>query len=160
VNAADTDPDLTNNDRAASFQMDCVVPIVINIRPGSFPNPINLNTDATLAALTTRAGEYGLPIAFDAAAIDITTVRFGLRSSLFNVASPAGGIEIHGRAHLEDSYELDERTRDRDKDAVMHFKPPASGLSAGTTEACLKGKFTSGSSTFTFLGCDAVVVRP
>lgn len=159
VNAADTDPDLTNNDRAASFQVDCVVPIVINIRPGGFPNPINLNTDATLAALTTRAGEYGLPIEFNAAGIDITTVRFGIRSNLFNVATPTGGIEIHGQVHLQDSYELDERTRDRDLDGVMHFKPPDSGLVVGTTEACLKGRFSSGTSTFTFLGCDAVVVR-
>ena len=143
VNAADTDPSLANNDLAATFQIDCVVPIVINIRPGSYPNPINLNTDATLAALTTKASEYGLPIEFNAAWIDITTVRFGLRTNLFNVATPTGGKEIHGKTHLEDSYELDEKTRDRDKDGVMHFKPPDSGLVPGTTEACLKGKFTT-----------------
>ena len=68
-NAADTDPDLTNNTGHASFTIDCVVPIVINVRPKGFPNSINLNTDATLAALTTRAGEYGLPLAFNAATI-------------------------------------------------------------------------------------------
>ena len=55
-NAEDTDPDLSNNTASASFDIDCVVPIVINVRPGGFPNSINLNTDATLAALTTRRG--------------------------------------------------------------------------------------------------------
>ena len=110
--------------------------------------------------MTTKASEYGLPIEFNAAWIDITTVRFGLRTNLFNVATPTGGKEIHGKIHLEDSYELDEKTRDRDKDGVMHFKPPDSGLVPGTTEACLKGKFTTGGSTFTFFGCDSVVIRP
>jgi uncharacterized repeat protein (TIGR01451 family) len=159
VNAADTDPDPTNNERSSSFQVDCVVPIAINIRPGGLPNSINLNTDATLAALTTRAGEYGLPLAFDARSIQAATVRFGLRTLLLNVASPTGGTEIHGQVHLQDSHELDERTRDRDLDGVMHFKPPASGLTVGTTEACLKGRFTSGLDTFTFFGCDSVVIR-
>ena len=54
-NAEDTDPDLSNNTASASFDIDCVVPIVINVRPGGFPNSINLNTDATLAALTTAS---------------------------------------------------------------------------------------------------------
>jgi hypothetical protein len=33
-NAEDTDPDLTNNQESTSFQIDCVVPIAINVRPG------------------------------------------------------------------------------------------------------------------------------
>ena len=159
-NAADTDPDLTNNEKQASVVIDCVVPIAVNIRPGGFPNSINLNTDATLAALTTKAGEYGLPLDFDAATIQIQTVRYGLRAKLFNVAVASGAVELHDRVHLEDSYELNERTRDRDRDGVMHFKPSASGLTSAITEACLKGRFTSGSSTYTFFGCDSVVVRP
>ena len=42
----------------------------------------------------------------------------------------------------------------------MHFKPSASGLTLTSTEACLKGKFTSGANTFTFFGCDSVRVTP
>jgi hypothetical protein len=160
ANVADTDPDLTNNTRSASFQIDCVVPVAINIRPGGFPNSINLNTDATLAVLTTAAGEYGLPLAFDATTINIATVRYGLKVNLFNVSSPSGAIETHLKNHLEDSYELDERTRDRDLDGVMHFKPSASGLTASSTEACVKGTFTTGGATYTFLGCDSVRIRP
>ena len=95
-NAADTDPDLTNNSGQASFQIDCVVPIVINVRPHGFPNSINLNTDASLAALTTTAGEYGLPLAFDASTVQIETVRWGLRSNLFNVAVATVSVPTKG----------------------------------------------------------------
>jgi len=79
-NAEDTDPDLTDNQQSTLFQIDCVVPIAINVRPGQFPNPINLNTDATLAALTTSAGEYGLPLDFNANAIDVSRIMWGVRS--------------------------------------------------------------------------------
>ncbi|KOU61859.1 DUF11 domain-containing protein [Streptomyces virginiae] len=158
-NAEDVDPDPSNNTASTSFRIDCVVPVAINVRPGGFPNSINLNTDATLAALTTRAGEYGLPLAFDATAIDVSQTYWGLRERLFNTATPAGAPEVHGRSHLEDSYELDERTRDRDTDDVLHFKPSASGLTLTSTRACLKGKYRApGGQVYTFLGCDSVRV--
>ncbi|WP_322937881.1 DUF11 domain-containing protein [Nocardioides bizhenqiangii] len=160
-NSEDTDPDLTDNTASASFDIDCVVPIAINVRPQGFPNSINLNTDATLAALTTEAGEYGLPLDFDAATIEIDTVRWGVRSLLFNVGTVGGAQERHGRNHLERSYELDERTRDADKDGVMHFKPPGSGLEQGVTEGCLKGRYDAGGGqTYTFFGCDSVRIVP
>ncbi|MFH9800085.1 hypothetical protein [Streptomyces virginiae] len=158
-NAEDVDPDPSNNTASTSFRIDCVVPVAINVRPGGFPNSINLNTDATLAALTTRVGEYGLPLAFDATAIDVSQTYWGLRERLFNTATPAGAPEVHGRSHLEDSYELDERTRDRDTDDVLHFKPSASGLTLTSTRACLKGKYRApGGQVYTFLGCDSVRV--
>lgn len=159
--AADTDPDLANNRRSVSFQVDCVVPIAINVRPGGSPNSINLNTDANLAALTTRAGEYGLPVAFDATAIDATTVRWGLRANLLNVPAPAGAAESHGKGHPERSYELDEKTVDADTDMVLHFKPSDSELNASTTEGCLKGKYRGADGrTYTFFGCDSVRIVP
>lgn len=108
------DPDTTNNTKNASFQIDCVVPIAINVRPGGFPNTINLRTDATVAALTTTAGEYGLPLAFDATSIDALSARWGLRVNLFNTGTVFGAKEIHNTGHLERSFELDERTRDAD----------------------------------------------
>jgi len=161
VDPTAVDPDSSNNSKSASFQIDCVVPIAINVRPGGFPNSINLNTDATLAALTTNAGEYGLPLAFDATRIDPLSVRWGLRSKVFNIGTVTGAREIHGKGHLERSYELDERTRDADLDMVLHFKPSDSGLVVGSTEACLKGSFLAGDgNTYRFLGCDAVVIRP
>ncbi|WP_328864080.1 hypothetical protein [Streptomyces virginiae] len=136
-----------------------MVPVAINVRPGGFPNSINLNTDAALAALTTRVGEYGLPPAFDATAIDVFQTYWGLREPLFNTATPAGAREVHGRGHPDDSYELDERTRDRDTDLLPHFKPSESGLDLASTRACLKGKYrTAGGQLYTYLGCDSVGV--
>ncbi|MCX2180847.1 hypothetical protein KV205_09940 [Streptomyces sp. SKN60] len=158
-NPEDVDPDPGNNTASTTFRIDCVVPIAINVRPGGFPNSINLNTDATLAALTTRAGEYGLPLDFGATGIDVSRTYWGLRERLFNTATPAGAQEIHGRGHPGDSYELDERTRDGDTDLVLHFKPSESGLTPDTTRACLKGKYrAAGGQVYTFLGCDSVRV--
>jgi len=158
-NADDVDPDLANNRRSASFRIDCVVPIAINVRPGGFPNSINLNTDATVAALTTRAGEYGLPLDFDATSIDVSRTYWGLRNRLFNVATPAGAQEVHGIGHPERSYELDERTRDADTDLILHFKPSESGLTLSSTQACLKGKYQApDGNVYSFLGCDSVRV--
>jgi len=159
-NAADTDPNGANNARSSSAQIDCVVPMKINVRPHGFPNPINLNTDATLAALTTRAGEYGLPLAFDATKIDPLSVRWGVRTNLFNVANPTGASEMHAQGHLNDDYELDETTRDGDLDMDLHFKPSLSGLKVGDTEACLKGKYKApDGNRYTFFGCDSVRVK-
>ncbi|GII59108.1 hypothetical protein Pth03_74970 [Planotetraspora thailandica] len=157
--AEDVDPDMTNNEKSVSFQIDCVVPIAINVRPGGSPNSINLNTDATLAALTTKAGEYDLPLDFDAAKIDASTALWGLRDKLFNTATPTGAREVHGRGHRERSYELDEKTRDADTDLVLHFKPSGSGLTLTSTRACLKGKYLApDAGVYTFLGCDTVRV--
>ena len=161
VNADDVDPDPANNTRVTTFQLDCVVPIAINVRPGSPTNPINLNTDADVAALTTTAGEYSLPIAFDATTIDVSSTLWGLRENLFNTASPSGALEQHGRGHPERSYELDERTRDADTDLVLHFRPSDSGMTATTTRACLKGTYrTADGNVYTFLGCDTVRIAP
>lgn len=155
----DVDPDLTNNARTVTFSIDCVVPIAINVRPGGFPNSVNLRTDATLAALTTTAGEYGLPLDFDALSIDVSTTRWGLRAHLFNAATPMGAAEIHDTGHPERSYELDDRTRDADLDLVLHFKPSDSGLAAESTEACLKGRYVApDQNVYTYLGCDSVRV--
>ncbi|MEU7039268.1 hypothetical protein ABZ958_37270 [Streptomyces sp. NPDC046237] len=158
-NAEDIDPNPGNNTASTSFQIDCVVPVAVNVRPGGFPNSVNLNTDATLAALTTRAGEYQLPLAFDATAIDVSRTYWGLREALFNTVTPTGAQETHGRGHPGDSYELDERTRDGDTDLVLHFKPNESGLRPDSTQACLKGKYRApGGVVYTFLGCDSVRV--
>lgn len=156
----DVDPDLSNNAGQVVVTVDCVVPVAINIRPKGFPNSINLSSVTSLAVLTTQAGEYGLPLAFDATTIKPLTVRFGSESNLFDAVTPIGASEVHGQGHIERSYELDERTSDRDNDMVLHFVTNASGLTLGTTEACVKGKFTSGPDTFTFFGCDSVIVRP
>jgi uncharacterized repeat protein (TIGR01451 family) len=155
----DSDPNLANNTRMTGFSLVCVVPVKINIKPGSDPNSINPNQGGqsiAVAILTTAAGEYGLPLAFDATTVDPLSVRFG-PAALVN--GGGGGTEIHGRGHLEDSRELDERTRDGDTDLVLHFDDDPSGIVAGVTEACVKGTFLDGGGNpHLFFGCDAVRV--
>jgi len=156
---ADFDPVSGNNAATMSVTVECVVPVVINIKPGGFPNAINLNGTAPVAVLTTQADEYGLPLAFDATRIDPLSVRFGPRSVVFS--GTGGATAVHGTGHAEDSWELDEQTRDGDLDLVLQFRVADSGLTTSSTEVCVRGTFvgTDGASHL-FFGCDSVKVEP
>lgn len=90
----DLDPDRDNNQRAAEFTVDCVVPVAVNIHPGGDPNSVNPpNATVPLAVLTTAASEYGLPLAFDATTIRPLTVRFGPEAAVWG--GGAGASETH-----------------------------------------------------------------
>ncbi len=154
----DEDPDLTNNDAQTSFTVECILPVAINIKPGSFVNPINLKSKGVIpvAVLTTEAGEYGLPLPFDATTIHPLTTRFGPKPI---VTAGGGAAEAHDRGHIEDAVERsDERTKDGDLDLVLHFRTQESELTGGETEACVRGRF--GPSNFIFQGCDLVSFVP
>lgn len=154
--AADTDPALGDNQATVTLTVDCIVPVAVNIKPGGNPNSINPNdsSDVPVAVLTTRAGEYGLPLAFDATKVLPRTVRFG---PIGTVNAGRGSVETHARNHLERSLELDERTRDADLDDVLHFNPTKAELLTTTGQACVKGKFTGpAGQQWTFLGCGPV----
>ena len=156
---AETDLVDTNNVAQATFVTNCVVPVAVNIKPGGFPNAVNLKGTAPVAVLTTRAGEYGLPLAFDATKIDPLSVRFGPASLVF--PETGGATAIHGTGHLEDAWELDEKTRDKDLDMVLQFRVADSGLTPASTEACVKGTFTgTDGAVHKFFGCDSVKVSP
>jgi uncharacterized repeat protein (TIGR01451 family) len=159
LRAGDTDPNASNNTAETSFSVICVVPVRINVKPGSFPNSVNQNEHSiSVAILTTSAGEFGLPLAFDATTVDPLSVRFGPKAL---VESGGGATEVHGRGHLEDSRELDERTRDGDIDLVLHFDASDAGIVPGVTEVCVKGTWVDGGgASHLFFGCDSVVVRP
>ena len=155
----DTDPDLSNNSADLPLDIECVVPVKINIKPGSNPNSINPPRGTIpVAVLTTEAGEMGLPLAFDATTIDPLTVRFGPADLIFDELG--GAFERHNRGHIEDSRELDEKTKDGDLDMVLHFRTSETGLEAGDTEACVKGQFFANGGLHKFFGCDAVRTVP
>jgi hypothetical protein len=157
----DTDPDLSNNTASLEIEVECVVPVVINIKPGSYPNSINPRNRGVIpvAILTTQAGEYGLPLDFDATTIDPLSVRFGLYDAVWD--ETGGAFEVHNRGHFEDSYELDEVTRDGDLDLVLHFRTRATGIIPGTTMACVKGAWVDQNGmTHSFFGCDEVRTVP
>lgn len=162
LNASDADLNPANNQATTQLTVDCVVPVAINIRPGGFPNSVNLNdASVSLAVLTTAAGEYGLPLAFDATTISPLTVRFGPEDLVFS--GTGGGSEIHQQGHIGDAPERsDEKTRDRDLDMILHFRAVESGLFLGQTKACVKGLYVdpATSAQFKFFGCDSIIVVP
>ncbi len=156
---ADVDPDDSNDEGSETVTVDCVVPITINIKPGGTPSPINVsvtNGSVPVALLTTEAGEYGNPVAFDATQVDAASTLFGERDT---VLGGDGALARHGRGHEEDALELDDDTRDGDLDMTIQFTAPDdTGLATGDTEACVLGEFTTGGTTLRFWGCDDVVV--
>jgi uncharacterized repeat protein (TIGR01451 family) len=160
-NAADSDPDPSNNLATLELEVECVVPVAVNIKPGSYPNSIHpLNRGMVpLAVLTTSAGEYDTPLDFDATTVDPLSVRFGPRDVVWSESG--GAFEAHHRGHIEDARELNERTRDGDDDMVLHFETAETGIQAGDTEACVKGEWTdAGGQTHRFFGCDSVRTVP
>jgi hypothetical protein len=122
---------------------------------------VNLANDTIpLAALTTRAGEYGLPLAFDATKIKPLTVKFGPRASVF--AGTGGTTEVHSQGHIENAFERTttarETVKDGDLDMLLHFSGPLSGLKKTDIEACIKGDYVDQATgnTYRFFGCDAI----
>jgi uncharacterized repeat protein (TIGR01451 family) len=157
----DSDPKQDNNQTELNVNIECVVPVAINIHPGGFPNPINPGKgSATVAVLTTDAGEYGLPLAFDATTIDPLSVRFDSAKGLEGSYTAA---EIHNQGHIQDSIErqLDSRGResvtDGDQDMVLHFRVSDTSIDDDTAEACVKGEWIDvGGVVHKFFGCDSV----
>ncbi|HWC10665.1 MAG TPA: DUF11 domain-containing protein [Acidimicrobiales bacterium] len=157
----DADPNASNNRRVSSFDVDCVIPVALNVKPGSLENPINLGSSGVTptAVLTTGVGQYGLPLPVDATRIDPLSVRFGPAAAVWE--ERGGAPEAHGRGHPEDSYELDERTRDRDADMVLHFSTQETGLTPDSPPACVKGILLGpNSERWRFFGCDTVRYVP
>jgi hypothetical protein len=140
--------------------------VAINIRPGVNPNWVNLPLDLPpVSVLTTKAGEYGLPLAFDATAIQPQTVRFGPSRLVY--PNTGGSPAVNDLGVVVDSFErgtgLVELILDLDFDQMFIFTASTSGLTQSDTEACVKGSYTDRATgqTYRFLGCDAVrVVRP
>ena len=158
LNAADTDPVASNNSGSTSVTIDCVVPVAINIRPHFSDNRFSSPTsNVDVALLTTTVGEYGLPLAFDARTAQVNTFRFGPRSTTF---AGGGAPDRKGFAKLKDSWERsNEKVRDGDIDLEAVFVPRDAGIGTGTSEACMKGSFTTAAGTFTFFGCDTIVIE-
>jgi hypothetical protein len=154
--AATSDPNPSNNVFSKEVTIDCAVPVTINIQPGGDPNSNQLKSNGVipLAVLSTKAGEYGNPLAFDATKIDPLSVKFGNANLVKN--NIGGASEYHGKGHIENSFELDEKTKDGDKDMVLHFDMKKTGLTTGDTQACIRGEFVKDGNLYTFYGCGSV----
>lgn len=108
--------------------------ITIDIKPGSYPNSINLKSKGLIpvAILTTDT--------FDATQVNWDTVSFG----------PDGATESHGRSHVVDV------DGDGDMDVVLHFKTQEAGIDCDDTEATLTGETFGGE---VIQGSDSVSVE-
>jgi len=119
-----------------------VITVEIDIKPGSWPNPINPDDKGVIpVAILTTSVTSGESVDFDATTVDPLSVKFG----------PGEATEAHGKGHIED---VDE---DGDLDMVLHFETQKTGIKAGDTEACLTGETLDGKS---IKGCDAIVTVP
>jgi len=109
---------------------ECAIPTGIDIKPGSFPNSIKLNSNGVIPVAILGSAT------FDVTDVDYSTVCF------------AGDCtEAHGTVHFEDV------NGDGFLDAVLHYETQETNIVFGDTQACLTGQLTDG--TF-FEGCDSV----
>lgn len=108
--------------------------VVLDIKPGSFPNTINCRNRKgviPVAILSTAT--------FDATTVDPLSVRFGKNGT--------EAKEAHNRGHIEDV------NNDGKPDLVLHFRLQDSGIQCGDTTAVLTGTTRAGE---IFQGIDAI----
>jgi hypothetical protein len=117
---------------AASTASSCVIPVDLDIKPGSDPNSINTKSKGVIPVAILGSAT------FDVADVDVMTLVFGP-----NAASPAH--EAGG--HIEDV------NADGFDDLVSHYPTQDVGLVPGDIEACVDGATLGGTPIH---GCDAV----
>ena len=111
----------------------------IDIKPGSYPNSINLKKTNGVIPVAILGSAT-----FDVTTIDVTTLSFGPGG-----ASPAHDLtdpEVYAD-HLQDV------NGDGLIDLVSHYVSSESGIMSGDISACLSGEYNGG---LPFTGCDSV----
>jgi hypothetical protein len=108
-----------------------VIAVDIDIKPGSFPNSINLKSKGVIpvAILTTET--------FDATTVDPTSVEF------------TGALPLR--------WAVEDVDGDGDLDLIIHFKTQETGIAAGDTGATLTGATFGG---VPIVGTDSVRTVP
>jgi prepilin-type processing-associated H-X9-DG protein len=112
----------------------------IDIKPGSFPNSININKKKGVIPVAILGSDT-----FDVTLIDVTTLLFAGTTPTHDLTDPLVYAE-----HLQDV------NGDGLTDLVSHYSTPDSDLVAGDTEACITADFNGAS----LVGCDSVRTVP
>lgn len=129
----------------SGFVTDCVdVNLIqgvdIDIKPGSFPNSINVNKKKGVIPVAILGSDT-----FDVTTIDVTTLVFADTTPSHDLTDPSVYAD-----HLEDV------NGDGYIDLVSHYSTPDTDLVPGSTEACITADFNGAS----LLGCDSVRTVP
>lgn len=106
--------------------------IKIDIRPGSYENPVSLKSQGIVPVAILGSNEFSV------STIDLSTVRFGTNS---------------GAAPLKNQGYFDDVNGDSVLDWVLLFRVQETGIADGAVAACLSGKSFAGEA---FYGCDSV----
>ena len=108
----------------------------VDIKPGGYPNAINLMSTGSVPVALLGSAE------FDVASVDLGTVRFGkmheMESGAFALRSAPE--DVNGDGFM---------------DRVFHFKIKETGLEPSDTEACLHGMTLDG---MHFCGHDSIMI--
>jgi hypothetical protein len=158
---ADTDPNPANDTKVVELEVECVIPVAINIKPGNRHNLIPPgHATINVAILTTEVGEYGLPVAFDATTVQPLTVRFGQHDLVWT--ETGGAFDRNSKELVKDAHEqFDDKTKDGDDDMLLGFDRSLTGLTDVDVEGCVKGLFEDEDGDLhKFFGCDFVIILP
>jgi hypothetical protein len=118
-----------------AFELVQTITVIINIKPGEGPAPINTKSKGTIPVAVLSSAT------FDAfAQVDQTSLTFGRAGSEKSLAFCSGPQDVNGDGLL---------------DLVCHFDTPSTQFQAGDSKGNLKGKTLGGN---TIMGTDSVVI--
>jgi len=102
-----------------------VVPVVIDIKPGSDPNSINTKSSGKIPVAILSSADFDAP-----ATVDATSLTFGRTGDEHSLAfCNTGGEDVNADARL---------------DLVCHFYTQMTGFQTGDTEGILRGQTVGG----------------
>ena len=122
--------------RPALAQEEDHLHVGVDIKPGSYPNAINLKSNGSVPVALLGSAD------FDVSSVDLATVKFG---KMHEMDSGAMALRFAQEDVNGDSY----------MDIVFHFKIKETGLEPSDTEACLHGMTLDG---MHFCGHDSIMI--